>query len=449
MAVSHRLAFLRAKPLPGGTWVPPYALPTAGRALELPGTSDAEVDPSLYANAESPNWDAGDFRYATAYAWTGPVYNKYDGPGGRVTYANLGGHGAAEMVHAAGVDLTTGTRYLEKNAAGVKCLVPSGFTRTNPGYRKTVFTDTYVTPNRNSDIHEIEGPGGRIPVPGHSYQYDVAIPGGLRGLILKPTSRAILVDSWGIERSFAYDAATAAWEGFSLNLHNSISGASNDGYEGSCFFDEARGRGWLLGPSWHGGGRLAYLDTAARLWRGSDTYPYPSNGRSGNPLNGGYWPTLKWLVVFVGTRLFFLDTTDKAATNLGWRDAGTVTGVGRIAGGVSNYTEIYEDDQPGVFYFAGTRQAGDGEVRIFKLVQPANPVTGVWQVSDVTMSINTSDLTLPQANVGENKLPWRNSSTNNNSMGRAFHKLPNHGPSMYGLWPDSGKRYTFLNLAGV
>lgn len=334
---------------------PPYTLPDVGEAVVIGTNYPDDIRPS--------GWTAQNWRRSLFDSYGGGVYVPAYSQYGAYVLAGTGGHNHPDHVGAALFDLSTG-KWARLDIAN------SGTFNSNG--------DPYEEADTNgSPTFEITGT--EVPAPPHPYQFAAYLPEGDKGSFLYVQRAATVVESRTSSYAHRLDLATRLWSRYSVDGDPSGGVGTSSG---ACY-DAARGRYWVMASAVHTNNPMRYLDIATQEWEAMSNHSAnPSSGYAGNArllLHDTYL-----LRTNAGgasnTGLLLYDPDDPTA---GWT-ALTVSGtVPPIHLSAASAWARYSDGN--WYHFNG----GADSSTIQKIVPPANPKTGTWTISDVSLTGET------------------------------------------------------------
>ena len=337
------------------TVVAPGALPAVG-AAKLVGLSDGH-------QAVLPvGMNAGSFTKALFEAYGCGAFVRDYSTDGAFVVAGSGGHGHYEIVGGAGFDFTT----------------RAWFWRGTPGYAEKL-TASVVADTNGSPYYELSASPAQTPAPPHPYGNMHAIRaadgGGSKGSIIHVGRAAVCGESVGSRTVHKFDCATGVWS------RTATGEFTNSGLqEGFAVFDPTAKRYYSVGStSMHATSVIPYLDVAD--W----TLKSHTTGNSATPGDTTYASATYWagngkrlLMLFWGSRWQALDLDYPSA---GWYQlskTGPSIATDKIA-------PCWHEGN-GNLYYRPSSGAGN---TLVKIVPPANPLTGTWVTSTITLSGDT------------------------------------------------------------
>ncbi len=338
-------------------------LPPSGQALVVANSGGHQ---SVNNNFNT----AGSWTWALFEAYGSGVFNPSYSTDGAFVIASSGGHNHAEIRGAAGFDFTTRS-WFYKAPTGVSEKSGTG----------TLEAETTLTPWYELNV------GTTVPAPPHPYKFMTYIPtsngGGPKGAILHPVRGAVSDQARSVTSSHRMNLDTGTW----TRAVATAPGPYWPGNEGSCVYDPVTKRYYLVsGGDLHATSSLYWLDGTTWTWNSVATTA-SANGAA----NGGGPYIAAWLYEGNGKRLLMaqwgpnlLMAQDLSALGT-WHTLAVSNGPLPADGGTS-FNPWTNHTAQNVLYYRNSEGAGQ---TVFKLTPPANPLTGQWALSTVTLTGNT------------------------------------------------------------
>jgi hypothetical protein len=325
------------------------SLPALG-AAKLVGAAGAHT-------AVAPNgMDTGQFTKALFEAYGSGCFNRDYSTDGAFIVASSGGHAHYEILGGAGFDFTT----------------RSWFWRGVPGVTETGTPSTLAQTN-GSPYYERSGLT-EVPAPPHPYAAMATIraadAGNTKGSMLHLGRAAVCAESVSASVAHKFDCATGVWSRAATGTF------SFDGVECTTVFDPVTKRFYsVAGSNQHARSFLPYLDVA------TGTFGTLSGIGTATPASG-YAKALYW--AGNGKRLIlFIWGSSWQALDLDYPAAGWYT-LSRTGASIdANYNPPVWHEGNGNLYWRASSGAGN---TLVKVVPPANPLTGTWVSSTITLS---------------------------------------------------------------
>lgn len=230
-------------PPPGGSFVPPYALPGAGQAVAI-GTNDfLDVTPS--------EWTAGSWNYSVFGSYGGGTFVEDYSAGGAWAAAGTGGHAHPDNPGGVVFDFADATWKLIRPAdADATYEAPVGYPESS---------------TTGAPYYEITGAPG-YPAPPHPYATLAPLPkalggGSQRGSVIYVTRQAIARESRGSGAAHQFDLASGTWSRVTAAL------SPRSSVESDAVYDAARQRYWYFTNADHNYTSLLYLDATDWAWK--------------------------------------------------------------------------------------------------------------------------------------------------------------------------------------
>jgi hypothetical protein len=323
-----------------------YALPAPGESLSLTLTNTIDsVAPT------ASGWTTGALRDSAFNQYGGGSFVPLYSTAGAWVHAGSGGHNGPDNLGATVFDFTTATWSYLFNANGVAL-------KSTPPYSWNENTESNGAP-------WYEFPGTNVPLPGHTYGNHVYAPLGAKGSIVLIARGACGIGATSVTTSHRFDLETRTWS----RLSTGASGRSPIDSDG--VYDGARNRIWFITGDQHIYTNARYLDLADGVFKNSADGPSPSSVLSGYErvmLHDTY------LIKNEGSTLWLFDPDLASA---GWVQL-TVTGT-LPNGGACRWARYSNGNW---YAFNGFTTSNT----IIKIVPPANPKTGTWACSPITLS---------------------------------------------------------------
>lgn len=299
---------------------------------------------------------SGQFTKALFEAYGSGTFVQDYSTDGAFVIAGSGGHAHYEIVGGAGFDFTT----------------RQWFWRGTPGYTEKAAW-SLVADTNGSPWYELTG-HSETPAPGHPYANVVEVRsadgGGAKGSVLHLGRRYVCGEAVTSPVAHMFNCDTGAWSRAASASTTLIAGA-----EGSAVFDPTTKRYYAIPDGLHVQSSLRYLDATTWEW-GTLSLPAWAAVGTGTYYKGVYWAGngKRLLIVMWGTLWQALDLDNVSA---GWTVL-TKSGVSLSVG--YNVPVWHESD--GNLYYRESSGAGN---KLIKIEPPANPLTGTWGVSTVTL----------------------------------------------------------------
>ena len=357
--------------VPGGGFVPPYALPSPGQAIALGSHTAQDIRPSSYFGGYAGSW-----QYSLFDSYGGGVLVPSFSEAGAYVMAGTGGHNHPDFTGGVAFDFQTGIWKLLPDASGT--------------IQKSTYPYAYVIEDgdTSSPEHELNLPNingnpnpNFVPSPPHPYANLMPLPpelgGGPLGSVVYAIQGAQARESRTSSRSHRFDLSTRTWSRFTSNHLGDLNVKLSDS-DAPSVYDPTAKRIWQLPVQIHSTQTIGYIDLteASPQWRLSASWPYVSTWDSTHSA----WldDTRRLILMQSPTRLVALDLNNLTAGPRLLNFTGTLPPSG-------NRWELYPPD--GSFYY----KSYAGNV-LWKLTPPTgNPLTETWSVT----SFEVTGATLP------------------------------------------------------
>jgi hypothetical protein len=244
---------------------PAYALPEAGKAVNIAKNTPNDVRP-MVGTALMRDWV---WSYALWGCYGGGAFVKDYSAHGAYVIAGSGGHGVPANIGGLIFDFSDGL---------FKRLDP-----TNGTWRES---DYSVAETNGAPYYEV---ADQVPSPAHPYGLLIELPasmgGGPKGSVAYITRAAICNEAVHSPTAHRFDLSTGEWSRFSVNL------APRTKVDSFAVRDDARNRAWLLFNDMHAHKNRVYFDLTTKefkttpLWAAA--YPPSAYASGGDFLHNG------------------------------------------------------------------------------------------------------------------------------------------------------------------
>jgi hypothetical protein len=358
----------------GGSFTPPYSLPTSGNVVAI-GTTGGSAG-SFYAT----NPTSGVNGTMTDANWSYAVFNNYGGgdilegmtEGGVYAVVGSGGHG---------VPANVGMSYFDYTDAEWKRKDPHATHDGTDFYRSTDYTTSEMDDAGGSPpYYELDGSSG-IPAPCHIQSNCLAIEpsvdGSSLGSMIQMMRTAMATTAVNGVWAYAFDASTG------LYTRKSTNSSTRFPVHGSSIFDATRNRYWNCGGTENTFNTVEYLDCADWTFKNTSTFTITTNDQE-----QGCVFMYEGLLLRHGNNDSLM-CYDPDAPSAGWIEltisSGSLTGLSRL-----NRWIYYPPN--GKFYW---RSSTASDAVLYRLTPPASsPKTNGWTVDTVTLGSSMPRSTL-------------------------------------------------------